>query len=131
MDTPCRSDKETHSARGQVVRRVLFSPSPCPRGVASETRGCGGLVPRKAFNFGNLSQSQGEPPESRTKPGASPESWAKPGRSIGELGEARRSTGELGEAGRIAGELGEARAKHQSWAKPGEPPELGEARRIA
>ena len=58
MDTPCRSDKETHSARGQVVRRVLFAPSPCSRGVASETRGCGGLVPRKAFSFGNFGHNQ-------------------------------------------------------------------------
>ena len=65
----------------------LFSPSPCSRGVASETRGCGGLVPRKAFSFGNLSQSQ-----------ANRQSWAKPGRIAGELGKAGRIAGELGEA---------------------------------
>lgn len=58
MDTPCRSAKRTHSAAEQVVRRALFAPSPCSRGVASETRGCGGLVPRKAFSFGNFGHNQ-------------------------------------------------------------------------
>ena len=50
--------KRTHSAAEQVVRRALFAPSPCSRGVASETRGCGGLVPRKAFSFGNFGHNQ-------------------------------------------------------------------------
>ncbi|MBG8632468.1 hypothetical protein EVB14_11625 [Neisseria meningitidis] len=43
-----------------MVRRAPFAPSPCPRGVASETRGCGGLVPRKAFSFGNFGRKAGE-----------------------------------------------------------------------
>ena len=80
----------------------LFSPSPCSRGVASETRGCGGLVPRKAFSFGNLSQSQ-----------ANRQSWAKPGRIAGELGKAGRIAGELGEARRSTGEPDEARANRR------------------
>ena len=102
MDTPCRSAKRIHSAAEQVVRRALFAPSPCSRGVASETRGCGGLVPRKAFSFGNLSQSQ-----------ANRQSWAKPGRIAGELGKAGRIAGELGEARRSTGEPDEARANRR------------------
>ena len=98
----------------------LFSPSPCSRGVASETRGCGGLVPRKAFSFGNLSQSQ-----------ANRQSWAKPGRSTGEPDEARRSTGELGEARAHRRRAGRSQGEPpESWAKPGRiAGELGEARR--
>ena len=36
--------------QGQVVRRALFAPSPCPRGVASETGGVG-ASPRKTFQL--------------------------------------------------------------------------------
>ena len=61
---PCR---RTHSAAEQVVRRALFAPSPCSRGVASETRGCGGLVPRKAFSFGNFGQRQAKQRRARRK----------------------------------------------------------------
>ena len=115
MDTPCRSDKETHSAAEQVVRRAPFAPSPCSRGVASETGGRGGLVPRKAFSFGNLSEarrSTGELGEARANrrragrsQGESPESWAKPGRSPGEPGESPES---WAKPGRSPGEPGEA-----------------------
>ena len=123
MDTPCRSDKETHSAAEQVVRRAPFAPSPCSRGVASETGGRGGLVPRKAFSFGNLSEarrSTGELGEARANrrragrsQGESPESWAKPGEAW-----------KLAKAGRIAGELGEARAnRRRAGRSQGEAPE--------
>ena len=43
---------------GRVIGARLLRRSPCPRGVASETRGCGGLVPRKAFSFGNFGHNQ-------------------------------------------------------------------------
>ena len=54
--------------QGQVVRRAPFAPSPCPRGVASETRGCGGLVPRKAFSFRNFGHNQAKQRTLRAKP---------------------------------------------------------------
>ena len=59
MDTPCRSAKRTHSAAEQVVRRALFAPSPCSRGVASETGGAG-ASPRKAFQLQKLWPKSGE-----------------------------------------------------------------------
>ena len=43
---------------GRVIGARLLRRSPCPRGVASETRGCGGLVPRKAFSFSNFGHNQ-------------------------------------------------------------------------
>nr|DAU80548.1 MAG TPA: hypothetical protein [Inoviridae sp.] len=52
MNTPLMPCRRPHTLpQGQVVRRALFAPSPCPRGVASETGGRGGLVPRKGFRF--------------------------------------------------------------------------------
>ena len=110
---------------GRVIGARLLRRSPCPRGVASETRGCGGLVPRKAFSFGNLSQSQANR-QSWAKPGRTaragrsqgepPESWAKPGRSQAKHRRAGRSQAKHRRAGR-------SRENRQSWAKPGESPE--------
>ena len=100
---PCR---RTHSARGQVVRRAPFAPSPCSRGVASETRGCGGLVPRKAFSFRNFGQRQGEAPLSWAE--ATAERQAKQSRAGRKpRPKGRRSTAELG------GSHGQRQAKHR------------------
>ena len=137
MDTPCRSDKETHSAAEQVVRRAPFAPSPCSRGVASETGGRGGLVPRKAFSFGNLSEarrSTGELGEARANrrragrsQGESPESWAKPGEAW-KLGKARRSRA-AGQSRANRRRAGRSQAQHRRAGRSqGESPELGEAR---
>ena len=97
---PCR---RTHSAAEQVVRRALFAPSPCSRGVASETRGCGGLVPRKAFSFGNFGQRQAQHRRARRK-------TAKGRRSTARLG-GRRPKGRRSTAG-----------FQKLWPKPGEAP---------
>ena len=59
MDTPCRPAEEHTAAAEQVVRRALFAPSPCSRGVASETGGAG-ASPRKAFQLQKLWPQSGE-----------------------------------------------------------------------
>ena len=87
---PCR---RTHSAAEQVVRRALFAPSPCSRGVASETRGCGGLVPRKAFSFGNFGQRQAQHRRARRK---TAERQAQHRRARRKTAKGRRSTARLG-----------------------------------
>ena len=91
---------------GQVVRRAPFAPSPCPRGVASETRGCGGLVPHKAFRFGNFGQRQAQQSRAGRK-------TAKGRRSTAGWAEARPKAG-----GSIAG-LGGSQAKGSAKHRPG------------
>ena len=100
LDTPCRPDKETHSAAEQVVRRALFAPSPCSRGVASETGGAG-ASPRKAFQLRKL--------------------WPKAGGSTAGLGGSRAKAG-----GSHAG-LGGAKAGGSTAGLGGSQAKAGEA----
>ena len=76
---------------------------PCSRGVASETRGCGGLVPRKAFSFGNFGRKAGEAPPGWAE--ATAERQAKHRRARRKTAKGRRSNAGLGGShGRKAGE---------------------------